>query len=126
LQGGTAFSNTPPATGSPGALLGSTQSVYPVFPAATNASSRGGVITSDVITSGSTFTIGAEAPIPRDNIQVMTFVSGGVDGNGLPPAGAGQVIVRRADPAQAGSFPPSTSTVIEVPAHPVPAPAPTK
>jgi hypothetical protein len=90
LQGGLAFSTTPPTSG-PSSLGVGNQSVYPVVPA--NAATAGGgrqVVSFGTVTDGGpapadAFFLGA-TPIARgENIQVMSFATGEI---AVPPPGS--------------------------------------
>lgn len=80
LQGGVAYSTTPPPN-SPAGMLGGNQSVYPVIPTppAGTTGTRQMVITGTTATSdspgvhGDVIFGGGAVPAVRENVQVMTF-----------------------------------------------------
>ncbi len=104
LQGGIAYSTTPPAGATNLMTIG--QSVYPVMPAGSRDSPA---VSRVVVTGGQTvdtgpgggdlfFTHGTGAPAVRENVQVMTFST---TTSGEPPAaGAGTVEKRIVVPVQ--------------------------
>ncbi len=85
LQGGVAYSTTPPAN-SPVGMLGGNQSVYPVLPAPTGAPGAarqmvftGAATTVEAGVSPGDSLLGGAAPVVRENVQVMTFSTATTD-----------------------------------------------
>jgi hypothetical protein len=88
LQGGMAYSTTPPA-GAPGSLLPGSRSVYPIMPP---SAAGGGTASQVVFTSPTTDGVVFGETAVGSDVRVMTFSPGRVDG---PPGAGGGTVIRR-------------------------------
>ena len=108
LQGGVAYSTTPPP-GAPTSLIPGSRSVYPVMPPGAAA---GGTASQVVIASPSTDGVVFGEAATGGDVRVMTFSAGRIDG----PAGAAPgAVIRRGIVTPAPSNTPPAATNPDAP-----------